>query len=65
MTPALSPPFRDSDALRIIICRLELIEDKCRRHQYDEDLRQHMDEAAAWFEWLGNSIWNQEDGGDD
>ena len=54
--PIQSPPFRDSDALRIIIRRLELIEDKMRRHQYDAEFKSQMDEVSEWLEWLAKSI---------
>ena len=52
----LSPPFRDSDALRIIIKRLEKIEQLMRDHRYGQEMRDEMDEAAEWLEWLQEQI---------
>lgn len=50
-----SPPFRDSDAIRIIIRRLEVIEDLMRSHTYDS-VPERMAEVGDWFEWLAASI---------
>lgn len=52
----LSPPFRDSDALRIIIKRLEKIEQLMRDHCYGREMRDEMDEASEWLEWLQGQI---------
>lgn len=52
----LSPPFRDSDALRIIIKRLEKIEQLMRDHCYGREMEAEMNEAAEWLEWLQGQI---------
>ena len=57
----LSPPFRDSDALRIIIKRLEKIEQLMRDYRYGQEMRDEMDEAAEWLEWLQGQIAERED----
>ncbi|WP_341266941.1 hypothetical protein [Gordonia malaquae] len=52
----LSPPFRDSDALRIIIRRLEIVEDQMRRHEYGKPMDDAMSEVADWLTWLTSKI---------
>ena len=56
MDTQLSPPFRDSDALRIIIKRLEKIEQLMRDHCYGREMEAEMNEAAEWLEWLQGQI---------
>lgn len=52
----LSPPFRDSDALRIIIKRLEKIEQLMRDHCYGREMQAEISEASEWLEWLQGQI---------
>lgn len=65
--PIESPPFRDSDAIQIIIRRLELIAEKMLRRDYDAEFERHMTEAAEWLDWLAAAInaRNDEEGDSD
>ncbi|WP_336818945.1 hypothetical protein [Gordonia sp. MMO-8] len=58
----LSPPFRDSDALRIIIRRLEIVEDQMRRREYGEAMDDALSEVADWLDWLTSKIATREKG---
>lgn len=56
-----SPPFRDSDAIRIIIRRLEVVEDQMRAHKYDDEFTRQMKEVSEWINWLAVSIAERQD----
>lgn len=56
MPDTQSPPFRDSDAIEIVIKRLVLVADLMRRHDYGTELELQMKEIAEWLDWLAKAI---------
>lgn len=58
-----SPPFRDSDAMEIIIKRLVLVAEMMRRHDYGAELRRQMTEVSEWLEWIAASITERDEEG--
>lgn len=50
-----SPPFRDSDAMHIIVKRMERMADAMTAHDYS-NVDRDMAEVAEWLDWLAQSI---------
>lgn len=50
-----SPPFRDSDAIYIIVKRLEALADKMTRHDYST-VAADLADVSDWMQWLADGI---------